>query len=1287
MGHRLVGRLVPLVALAVVASVLAAAVASTLAAAQTSGYDDVPDGAFYSVPVSTLAARGVFEATECDEGFCPDQPLDRKTMAVWIVRVLDGQDPPAVTQTRFNDVDATGYFAPFIERMVELGVTQGCGDGSGYCPEDNVTRAHMAAFLSRGYKLPDGPDPGFGDVPGNIWYAANVARLVASGITRGCGDGTNFCPEDNTTRAEMATFLHRAETRGEASEEAPAEEEAPESQPGDPTVVANPSTVPAAGTYDFTIGGTGFDPSSTIFVLVCIIPGGPVSAATPAAELAGALAEVGRSDCDLTTARPVTLDSDGSFSVQRTATVGANFVWVASDAAETQSAGVPIFITGTETVSAGYKAIASGWGHACAIRSDDTVTCWGYNDGWQVTDGAGEFTSISAGEWHNCGLRPDRTVSCWGYSGDGQADPPAGEFIEVSAGLVHNCGLRTDGTITCWGSNRVGKAQAPGGQFRSVTAGGEHSCGLRTDGTITCWGSDGSGQRDIPAGQYRSVSAGDRHTCAIRIDDTVACWGGAFRVTFEDPEGRFRSVSAGRNHSCGLRMDNAIVCWGNAGGEGLTDPPIGDFTAVSAGDSHSCGIRTDGTIACWGDTGYDPTDAPGGSHVSITAGEEHTCGLRPDGRVACWGDPAEGRTYPPTDTFTAVSAARSHTCGIRTDNTVSCWGANHAGQSDAPDFEFSAVAAGGRHTCGIRTDGFVLCWGNSRQGQTDGAAGRFSAITSGGQHSCAIRTDGVVLCWGENDEGQTRAPAGSFTDVAAGDEHTCGVRQDQAVVCWGNNENGQSDAPAGSFTDVAAGHDHSCGVRTDGTVVCWGANWWGKTEAPTGSFTQVAVAGQHSCGLRTNGTIACWGIDVLGLPRGAERVVGSGQPDPVACRPYGPRQFSTRGVSTAGFPLPENASPSTGTLRVAVLFVDFPDIRAGYSTRVEAAAGLPTAERYLEAMSYGRLDVQFEPINVWLRASKTHDQYLSKTAVGQAITTLIDKEAVELGDIHGQFRGVHIAMIVMPSTHFGGGNATGTVRSPDGTVGTTRVNTFPRDEPFNDPYDWGVLAAHELAHNLGLLDLYPYNDTAHERPEARSGRAWIQPEIGLMGMRASYLASARSRSVAHTWRWPSGQTANAYWYYPHAREMLAWSRWQLEWLDPSQIACITDDQATVTLHPVAEPGDGIAMAAIPLSGQEVLVIESRRITNFDEPYEFVFPGDVETTYPSLLEEGVLVYTVDARIPSGALPAAVSGDEGDGLVDSYPVLGVRDSVTLRGYTIAVTGDDGETHTVTITKTGN
>ena len=138
-------------------------------------------------------------------------------MAVWIVRVLDGGDPEPVDSSRFADVDSDIWYAAHVERMFELEVTEGCGNGANYCPDRPVKRSQMAVFLTRAFDLPQGPDPGFSDVPIDIWYADHVAALAESGITKGCGDGTMFCPDGITTRGQMATFLHRAINRDTAA--------------------------------------------------------------------------------------------------------------------------------------------------------------------------------------------------------------------------------------------------------------------------------------------------------------------------------------------------------------------------------------------------------------------------------------------------------------------------------------------------------------------------------------------------------------------------------------------------------------------------------------------------------------------------------------------------------------------------------------------------------------------------------------------------------------------------------------------------------------------------------------------------------------------------------------------------------------------------------------------------------------------------------------------------------------------------------------------------------------
>ena len=136
----------------------------------------------------------------------------RWTMAVWLVRALDGEDPDPVSSTRFADVDGTHRYAAFIERFAELGVTAGCKtDPLRYCPDDTVTRAQMATFLVRAFDLEDAAPAGFADTADNT-HAADIDKLAAARVTAGCAtDPLRYCPNNPVTRAQMATFLARAQ--------------------------------------------------------------------------------------------------------------------------------------------------------------------------------------------------------------------------------------------------------------------------------------------------------------------------------------------------------------------------------------------------------------------------------------------------------------------------------------------------------------------------------------------------------------------------------------------------------------------------------------------------------------------------------------------------------------------------------------------------------------------------------------------------------------------------------------------------------------------------------------------------------------------------------------------------------------------------------------------------------------------------------------------------------------------------------------------------------------------
>ena len=243
--------------------------------------------------------------------------------------------------------------------------------------------------------------------------------------------------------------------------------------------------------------------------------------------------------------------------------------------------------------------------------------------------------AVSAGFWHTCAIRTDDTITCWGNNWGGQTDAPSGTFKAVSAGGYYWCAIRTDDTITCRGRNSFGQADAPSGTFKTVSAGGGNTCAVRTDDTITCWGYKWNND-DAPSGTFKAVSAGNRLSCAVRTDDTITCWGSNYFGQADAPSGTFKTVSAGTHHSCAVRTDDTITCWGDKSRE-RTDAPSGTFNTVSAGDKHSCAVRTDGTITCWGNNWYGETDAPSGTFKTVSAGFEHSCGLRSYGTITCWG--------------------------------------------------------------------------------------------------------------------------------------------------------------------------------------------------------------------------------------------------------------------------------------------------------------------------------------------------------------------------------------------------------------------------------------------------------------------------------------------------------------------------------------------------------------------------------------------------------------------------------------------------------------------------
>jgi hypothetical protein len=118
-------------------------------------------------------------------------------LAVYGVRVATVLHP-------YTDVSS---FGRPIEWMYMEGITAGCTP-TRFCPEADVTRAQMAAFLARALDLPSTTTDYFDDDDG-MTGESSINALAKAGITGGCSP-RRYCPDSAVERGEMAAFLYRA---------------------------------------------------------------------------------------------------------------------------------------------------------------------------------------------------------------------------------------------------------------------------------------------------------------------------------------------------------------------------------------------------------------------------------------------------------------------------------------------------------------------------------------------------------------------------------------------------------------------------------------------------------------------------------------------------------------------------------------------------------------------------------------------------------------------------------------------------------------------------------------------------------------------------------------------------------------------------------------------------------------------------------------------------------------------------------------------------------------------
>lgn len=272
-------------------------------------------------------------------------------------------------------------------------------------------------------------------------------------------------------------------------------------------------------------------------------------------------------------------------------------------------------------VSGAPLAIASGFNHNLALKSDGTVVGWGRNLEGQTTvpPGLSNVVAIVAGHYHSLALRSNGTVLGWGNNTFGQTNIPPGlsNVVAIAAGYYHNLALKSDGTVVAWGDDTLGQRPVPVGLSNvvAISGGYAHSLALKGDGTVAAWGLNDFGEATVPANLSNvvAIAAGNYHSLALRSDGTVVAWGNPGNSQMVIPAGLSNVVAIAEGHAVclALKSDGTVAAWGNNFGGQLALPAaLTNVVAIAAGYTHCLALRSDGTIVAWGSGSSGQTNIP-----------------------------------------------------------------------------------------------------------------------------------------------------------------------------------------------------------------------------------------------------------------------------------------------------------------------------------------------------------------------------------------------------------------------------------------------------------------------------------------------------------------------------------------------------------------------------------------------------------------------------------------------------------------------------------------------------
>lgn len=164
-----------------VAAMLARALGLTDSGGKDWFWDD--NGSPFEAEINALAAAGIVTGSDpANPGkFSPNEPATRRIAAVMFSRALGLTDDGG--RDWFSDDDGRVGEAD-INRLAAAGIVRGCDStGELFCPDDTIVRGQLAAWLTRAFDLPAAGQDYWTDDNGSLFEDA-INRITSAGIAK-----------------------------------------------------------------------------------------------------------------------------------------------------------------------------------------------------------------------------------------------------------------------------------------------------------------------------------------------------------------------------------------------------------------------------------------------------------------------------------------------------------------------------------------------------------------------------------------------------------------------------------------------------------------------------------------------------------------------------------------------------------------------------------------------------------------------------------------------------------------------------------------------------------------------------------------------------------------------------------------------------------------------------------------------------------------------------------------------------------------------------------------------